>query len=125
MEKCPCGSQIQYSACCKLIHDNHDNAHSAEALMRARFSAFNKKLVIFLYNTTHPTTRRFVKKTEIQNWVENNKWMHLKILNSTKTTVEFKAYYLNQHLESEVQHEKSQFKDFQGRWYYLKGVFIS
>ncbi len=122
MEKCPCGTHVPYSACCKFVHDDHRNAQSAEVLMRARFTAFSKGLIDFLYYTTHPTTRIFCKKTEIHSWVKDNKWMNLEILQSTKNTVEFKAYYLNKWLETDVQHEISEFKRLNSKWYYLRGV---
>lgn len=94
-------------------------------LMRARFTAFNIGLVDFLYNTTHPTTRKFVTKKEIRNWVNENEWTLLEISYSSNDIVEFKAYYLDNEKKSRVQHERSKFQELHGKWYYHSGIFIS
>ncbi|SJN48540.1 UPF0225 protein YchJ [Sphingobacterium sp. JB170] len=61
---------------------------------------------------------------DVQSWTDQRKWMRLEILNTTKTTVEFKAHYLES-LEPRIQHEKSTFKASHGKWYYLDGIFLS
>ena len=39
-EACPCGSGATYGECCGPIHDGTAKAKTAEALMRARYSAY-------------------------------------------------------------------------------------
>lgn len=51
---CPCGSGLPYKACCKVYHDGKELPESAEALMRSRYSAYAKKLVKYIVDTTHP-----------------------------------------------------------------------
>ncbi|GBF88151.1 hypothetical protein Rsub_00863 [Raphidocelis subcapitata] len=51
--KCPCGSGAAYPACCGRIHAG-EPAPTAEALLRARFSAYRLQLVDYLVATTHP-----------------------------------------------------------------------
>ncbi len=118
---CPCGSGNPYSACCQQIHLSHANATTAEALMRARYSAFVVQHIDFLYSTFHPSTRRFQNKQAIGQWARENKWMQLTILKSTPHTVEFEAHYLDPQMEVQVHHEKSTFKKQGDLWYYVDG----
>ncbi|MCA5005771.1 zinc chelation protein SecC [Sphingobacterium sp. WQ 366] len=124
-ENCPCGSSKSYIECCNSIHANPKNANSAEELMRSRYCAFVKLNIEFIYDTFHPNTRRFQSKKDIENWAKENKWMHLEVLKSTDTTVEFKAHYLDVNLDVKVHHEQSTFKRTQNCWFYLDGRILS
>lgn len=118
---CPCGSASTFGECCLPIHDSHAKATTAEMLMRARYSAFAVGNIDFLYNTFHPTTRRFLNKPAIQQWAAENKWMQLNILKTTFSTVEFEAHYLDAAMEVQIHHEKSTFKQQGNLWYYVDG----
>ncbi|MDM1293147.1 zinc chelation protein SecC [Sphingobacterium sp. N143] len=118
---CPCGSGNSFGACCKAIHISHAAAAGAEQLMRARYSAFVVRNIDFLYNTFHPSTRRFQDKNAIRKWSVENKWMQLHILKTTFQTVEFEAHYLNTEMEVQIHHEKSTFKKLGNLWYYVDG----
>ena len=121
---CPCGNTIEFENCCQKIHTDPSCAQSAEMLMRARYSAFIKHEIDFIYNTFHPSTRHFQDKKDIQQWAISSKWMNLEILKSTDTIVEFKAHYLDQYLETQIHHERSTFKKDQGIWYYVDGIIL-
>lgn len=54
---CPCGSSRGLDACCGVFHDGHTPAPTAEALMRARYSAYALRRVDFLLASWHPDTR--------------------------------------------------------------------
>ncbi len=118
---CFCNSQNTYEDCCQRIHLDPNSAENAEQLMRARYSAFALHLVDFIYNSFHPSTRRFQKKFEIEQWSKENQWTNLEIIKSTENTVEFKAYYLDPFGEKRIHHEKSRFQKTQGSWYYVDG----
>ncbi|SKC02099.1 SEC-C motif-containing protein [Sphingobacterium nematocida] len=123
--ECPCGSSFQFEHCCARIHNGILSPSSAEMLMRARYSAFAIGNIDFLYNSFHPSTRRFQNKQDIKKWALENIWLGLEIVKSTTLTVEFKARY--QDLISGAQyvhHEKSNFKELQGTWYYVDGRLI-
>lgn len=92
--------------------------------MRARYCAFCKGLIDFLYNTFHSTTRRWQQKKDIERWATENKWMQLEIVNVTRDAVEFRAHFLNKDLHVEIHHEKSYFKQVQGIWYYMDGNIV-
>ncbi|MBL1409351.1 YchJ family protein [Sphingobacterium faecale] len=124
MTVCYCGSAKDFENCCSLIHSASLSASSAEILMRARYSAFVVGDVSFLYNTFHPSTRRYQSKQDIKNWSTQNKWLKLEIINSTQNTVEFRASYKDQANVQHVHHEKSNFKELQGQWYYIDGRLI-
>lgn len=118
---CPCGSGLTFAECCRQVHSNHTKATTAEALMRARYSAFAVGNIDFLYNTFHPTTRRFQHRDAIQQWAQENKWKQLNILKATSSTVEFEAHYLDSALQVQIHHEKSTFKQQGDLWYYVDG----
>jgi len=120
--RCPCGSEEYFRSCCEIIHHNLFRAETAEQLMRARYTAFAVGNIDFIYNSFYPTARRFQSKQEIKSWANQNKWIQLEILNSTRTTVEFKAHYLDQNFNLNIHHEKSTFKKVQHIWYYAEGM---
>lgn len=124
-ENCPCGNPKDYTECCGRIHTDLRNANTAEELMRARYCAFVKHNIEFIYNTFHPSTRRFQNKKEIELWAKQSKWMQLEIICATTNTVEFKAHYLDATPEIQIHHEKSTFKQFQHCWYYVDGRILS
>lgn len=55
-EPCPCGSGKGYLACCGPLHAGA-RAPTAEALMRARYSAYALGDAAFVLNTCAPETR--------------------------------------------------------------------
>ncbi|GHE34238.1 YchJ family protein [Sphingobacterium griseoflavum] len=121
MQTCHCGTSLSYPDCCGKIHENLALAGTAEELMRARYTAFSLQLIDFLYDSFHPSTRRFQQKKDIEQWAKSNKWMQLEILNSTLSTVEFRAHYLDPQFQVAVHHEKSNFRKLHGLWYYVDG----
>lgn len=121
---CYCGNTKNFTDCCALVHDGTVSASSAETLMRARYSAFVVGDISFLYNSFHPSTRRFQSKQDIKNWATTNSWLKLEIIKSTNLTVEFKAYYEDSSATQQIHHEKSNFKELQGKWYYVDGRLI-
>jgi len=123
MKLCPCGLKQTYENCCKLIHQDHSQASSAELLMRARYTAFTMQLVDFIYDTFHHKSKKSQHKKDIAEWAASNKWMKLEIILSKEITVEFKAYYLNQLSQLEVHHEISTFTKENETWYYVSGEF--
>lgn len=121
---CYCGNALSYTNCCKRIHLDQKEAVTAEQLMRARYSAFVVQNIEFLHTSFHPTTRPFQNKKEIEIWAKESKWMQLLILKSTRHLIEFEAHYLDAHLELQIHHERSNFKQVQGVWYYVDGELI-
>jgi len=120
---CPCGDPRGYEKCCGLVHQDIGHAETAEALMRARYSAYCEDNLDFIRLSWHSST--------LPNDIEPNEngfsWQGLKIVdtqaggNSDDTgEVEFIAsYIMNGH--TGTLHERSDFKRENGQWRYLDG----
>ncbi|WP_231424991.1 MULTISPECIES: YchJ family protein [Pedobacter] len=120
---CPCGTGLQYENCCRPYHLKIQIATTAEALMRSRYSAFVVADGDYLAETTHVSKRKGSSKDAYLKSARNTKWLKLEIVSATFDTVEFKAFYLNNKFQTEVLHEKSNFKLEDGKWYYVDGIF--
>ncbi|WP_231490039.1 YchJ family protein [Pedobacter sp. Leaf170] len=120
---CYCASGLEYANCCQPYHLNKSNAPTAEALMRSRYSAFVLANGNYLFETTHPSKRKGNSADSYTKSAKNTKWLKLEIVAAEFDKVEFKAFYLNHNFQTEVLHEKSNFKLEDGKWYYVDGVF--
>lgn len=120
---CYCGSRLEYANCCQPYHLKISNAPTAEALMRSRYSAFVLADGEYLYETTHFSKRKGNSKESYTKSARNTKWIKLEIVSAEFDKVEFKAFYLNNKFQTQVLHEKSNFKLEDGKWYYVDGKF--
>ena len=121
MSACHCGSGKLYAACCGRLHVGAENAASAEALMRSRYSAYVLKLEDYLLATWHPTTR----PTELDIEADGTKWLGLAVKrhqqqDDSHATVEFVARYRIAGRGHRL-HETSRFVCEDGRWFYVDG----
>jgi len=123
MATCYCGSTNNFSVCCDPYINGVQKAPTAEALMRSRYSAYATHNADYLWLTTAPIERKYHSKTAILEWAKSNQWLKLEVLNATETTVEFKAYYLDNNLRAQVHHERSRFIMEDGNWYYVDGEY--
>ena len=121
---CYCGNLLAFENCCQPIINSFKKATSSEELMRSRYSAYCTQAADYLVATTHISTRKLHKKEDILNWAKSNNWLKLEIISATQTTVEFKAYYLDESLNAIVHHEKSSFVFENGSWFYVDGIFF-
>jgi SEC-C motif-containing protein len=120
---CYCGSSNSYKECCEKFINSSQNAPTAEALMRSRYSAYATQAVGYLIATTAVFQRKLLIKSDILEWSQSNKWNKLEIIEATENTVEFKAYYTDSNNLSYIHHEKSTFIIEDGKWYYVDGEF--
>ena len=124
--KCPCCSGKSYNTCCEPYHRKEQNAPTAEALMRSRFSAFALPNGAYLLNTTLPAKRKFHSQEELQKWGEINQWIKLEIVNLPAVNqVEFKAFYIDSEGKEQLHHELSVFQKINDRWFYVSGTFLN
>lgn len=121
---CPCGSGKQYSACCGPLHAGSDTAKTAEALMRARYSAFVVGDEAFLQKSWHSSTR---PAQVLEKDADKTHWSGLNVIdciaggeNDTDGTVEFIARF-EVHKQAGQLHEVSSFRHEDGHWYYVDG----
>ena len=119
---CPCSPEKLYSDCCEKAHLNRASVASAEILMRSRYSAFVLANISYLQASHHPATRPSNKeKRAILAWTRSVEWLRLEVLNSTKNTVEFKAYFIEEGVIDCI-HENSLFCNTNGSWAYKSAL---
>ncbi len=130
MEKCLCGSTLHYNECCEPYHKGA-RVPNAEALVRARYSAFATQQYAYIVQTTHPLDR---DELDAQNIAENMSeiiWHSLNITDCGQEvgsdgeqvfdTVTFSALYERSgklYTLSEV----SYFQRLDDTLYYLEGI---
>lgn len=124
MSACHCGSGRPYAACCGPLHAGAENAASAEALMRSRYSAYVLKLADYLLATWHPDTR----PSELDLAADGTRWLGLEIRkhvqpDDTHATVEFVARYRIAGRGHRL-HERSRFVREDGCWRYVDGDLL-
>lgn len=120
--RCPCRKKsetIRYATCCEPRHAGLAPARSAEALMRARYSAFALQIAPYLLETWHPSTR-----PPHLDFEPGRAWMLLKVIAAHEAgdtaTVEFRAQS-RQGGRVHILHEVSRFVREHERWFYLDG----
>lgn len=124
MNLCYCNSEKPFKDCCEPYLKGLKKAPTAEVLMRSRYSAYATHQADYLVATTHVSQRNNYTREDILLWAISNSWQKLEVLKSTETTVEFKAYYLDQNKAAQIHHEFSTFKQEEGDWYYVDGQYF-
>ena len=119
---CPCGSALEYAACCERYHAGLLVPPNAEVLMRSRYSAYVLGLESYLRATWHPDT--FPAELGLDA-MPRPQWLGLevvthRVIDAQHATVEFVARYkLNG--RAHRLHEISRFTRIDGLWCYLDG----
>lgn len=128
MITCPCGSGNAYNECCQPVITGEQPARTAEQLMRARYSAYVKAEMDFIFESTHPDHRTGYDHKGTREWAENAEWHGLEIVATHKGgtddsagEVEFIARF-SEKGEQREHHECGQFKRQDGRWFFTDGV---
>lgn len=124
MSSCPCESNRVYEDCCGRLHGGAV-ADTAEALMRARYSAYVRGLHDYLLATWHPSTRPAAESLDDNEAV---RWPGLSVKRHQQptpdtATVQFVARYRVGGAAAVRLHEISRFVREDGRWYYCDGTF--
>ncbi|MET0893790.1 MAG: YchJ family metal-binding protein [Pseudoxanthomonas sp.] len=124
---CPCGAGRSYAQCCGTLHAGVAAAN-AEALMRARYSAYALGLGDYLVRSWHATTRPpdFSLDNEAP---QSPAWLGLSIKRFRESgpdaaDVEFIARYRVGGGKAVRLHERSRFIREDGHWFYLDGVHL-
>ncbi len=119
---CPCDSGKLFKLCCQPYVEQINNAPTAEALMRSRYSAFVLRNEDYLRYSWHPDTC-----PENIHLNKNTQWLGLKIINTVAGgekddtgEVEFIARSKTNGKASRL-HENSRFSRFENRWVYVDG----
>jgi len=124
---CPCGSGRTYEECCEPVITGEAPAATAEALMRARYSAYVTEEIDFLLESLHPDHRAEHDAEAVRNWAAGSDWHGLQILDAEAGgpeddtgRVEFACEYTFED-KDHVHHEVGHFARHQGRWYFVEG----
>ncbi len=133
---CACGGMadkgVSYGVCCQPYHLG-EIAPSAEALMRARYSAITLKDVDYIIATTLPAQAAALNRQLLAEWMENTQWLRLNVLNHSAkigkrhAEVLFEAHFSEKgdaDKQVQIHKERSAFvrlTDDSGgqRWYFL------
>ncbi|MGK5084338.1 YchJ family metal-binding protein [Bdellovibrionota bacterium FG-1] len=123
---CPCGSEIQLSACCQPLIKGVTQAKTAEQLLRSRYTAFTLAEVDYIISTHHSKTRHEVKREEIEDWAKNSKWLGLKVAQveagsptDEKGTIVFCAQFEDSTGKKQDHWEQSYFDKEDGVWKFM------
>jgi SEC-C motif-containing protein len=130
MTQCFCGSGQPFETCCQPILDGAEAAKTAEALMRARYTAFAARRTEFLHESLHSEHRQDHDLAATRRWAENSEWLNLEVLDvqdgaadDEQGTVEFIATYKERGV-IHPHHEVSQFQRVDGAWYFVEGRLV-
>lgn len=127
---CPCGSELKYKKCCKLLHMNQ-TAKTALELMKSRYSAFVVNDANYIINTTHKENSDYTN--DIHSWKRSinefslkscfKKLEILQFIEDEVSYVTFKATIFQDNIDCSFI-EKSKFLKENGKWLYHSGEFI-
>ena len=124
---CPCGSALQYSACCQRYLDGALPAPGPSQLMRSRYSAFVMKDADYLIKTWHPSCQAQQFRADLESGFAKTHWLGLSVFaadegrNPDEGFVSFIARF-NDDNRSGVIIERSRFLKENGQWYYIDGT---
>ncbi len=129
---CPCGSGKAYTACCEPVITGKSPAPTAEALMRARYSAYAKHEIDFIMKSCiRREGENEIDPEETRRWSESSQWLGLTIhrteagsASDSKGLVEFSAFYSQKGLRDEHR-ETAQFRKVDGQWLYAEGTMAA
>jgi len=127
---CPCGSLLSLAECCGPIISGERQAATAEALMRARYTAYTRHDIDFIMRSTHPDGQGDSDIDAMRAWAEAADWQGLEVLQveaggegDKKGLVEFVAHYdmggVKQH-----HHEVSGFLRTESGWLFRDGKVL-
>ena len=119
---CPCGRPLPYAECCGPVHAGA-TPPTAEAVMRARFSAYVREDDDYLLRSWHPDTRPAAVEPD-----PGLHWTGLAVLETTggglfdtEGVVDFRARYVEHGRAGEMR-ERSRFVKHDGAWVYWGAV---
>jgi SEC-C motif-containing protein len=130
MALCPCSSEKEFEACCRPYINGTENAPTAEALMRSRYTAFATGAVEYIGQTIAPDKKKDFDEKSVADWSQKSTWHGLEIKSTRAGTaadttgdVEFIAHYSTDGTKHD-HHEKATFRKEGGKWYFVDGNLL-
>ena len=129
-ELCPCKSGKTYGECCGPLHSGAAKADTAEALMRARYSAYAVGDIEFLKSSATPASLEEFDEEASAAWSKAARWHGLEIIKTEgggpeddRGVVEFRALY-TANGEFCNHHEVAQFEKGADGWRFSDGELV-
>lgn len=119
--RCLCGNDLDYAACCGRFLERNEAPQSALELMRSRYSAYVLKKGQYLHDTCSAHLQADEAIEEISE--QKIEWLGLKIVESSEEMVTFMAYY-RENGRVEVMKERSFFTKEAGVFTYDRGELM-
>lgn len=121
--QCPCQSGELYSNCCQPLHLFETFSHSAEQLMRSRYSAYVLQKIDYIIKTTVPAQQTLLNVEAMMQWAKETRWCSLSIkqhknLSKIHSAVEFEAFFETAE-GMQSHHEHSVFVQIAQRWFFV------
>ncbi|MDO4527180.1 MAG: YchJ family protein [bacterium] len=127
---CPCCSGKAMSLCCGPILEHTAKPQTAEALMRARYTAYAVGNIDFLYASSSQTVKDEFDAEASRRWSEGSQWSGMEIVateaggeNDETGIVEFIAHYSVNGTAFD-HHERSRFIREGGEWVFDDGEIV-
>lgn len=121
MMLCPCGSERDYDDCCGPLIAGTP-ASTAEALVRARYTAFVKGALDYVERTHAPEVREDFNRAEAERVAQQYEWRGLEIRRAVQTSdtaeVEFVVRFRWKQQETATM-SVSGFRRDDGQWFYV------
>jgi SEC-C motif-containing protein len=118
-------------AYCLPFIEHKRRPETAVELMAARYVAYTKAEIDYLFETHDPKTRSQADRKAIESWAENARWQGLEIRKTERGgaadndgTVEFVARYELDGAAHE-HHELASFRRIDGAWYFVDGEMVT
>ena len=126
MLECYCGSKNDYSFCCAPFITGNKRPTTPELLMRSRYSAYCLANIDYIQQTMRGRALAYFDAMDAKRWANRVHWINLEVLNTLldnphKGYVEFIAAFVEGRYLTSI-HEKSEFIQEDGCWYYVDGV---
>lgn len=125
---CPCGSPKNYHDCCGIFISGKKKPHTAEQLMRSRYTAYTQANIAYIQATMRGKASEGFDAADAEIWAKKVKWKRLKVIETFphKTNLElyyvkFTAHYIWEGKPQQLT-ETSEFKNIDGIWYYIDHV---
>jgi SEC-C motif-containing protein len=124
---CPCSSGRAYGECCEPHLSGRTQPATAEALMRARYTAYAVGQVDYVEKTDDPASRERFDRNAAEAWSSKSEWLGLEVIakeageaGDQEGVVEFSARFKLAGKEH-AHRERSRFKRIEGKWHYIDG----
>lgn len=124
---CPCGSGTAFETCCEPYLLKRSSPPTAQALMRARYTAYAMGAIDYLYKTSGNKVRKEFDAENTRKWSESAEWTGIEFLvengggvDDQDATLEFIAHYSVNNAKFE-HHERAEFIRKNGEWLFMDG----